>query len=234
MNWVYKIKRDTLGNVERYKSRMVAKGYLQKQGIDFKEVNAFVSKHTMLRALLAVVAERVLEVHHGAVAKVKAHLAEKFDVRDLGKVTYFRGMELTRNREARTLKLTQKKRTRELVGHYRLADARARSAPLGLRDKLTKDGEPLERRRFPYSESVGSLPYLSECTRPDIVQAMGALARYMAGPTEAHWQAAFGVVRYLVGTAKGGVTFGGSEKALVGPCDADYARDLETKRSTTE
>jgi hypothetical protein len=43
------------------------------------------------------------------VAKVKAHLIAKFDVRDLGPTTYFLGMELSHDREARSLKLTQKK-----------------------------------------------------------------------------------------------------------------------------
>ena len=82
-------------------------------------------------------------------AKVKAHLAEKFDVRDLGEATYFLGMELTRDREARTLKLTQKKLTGELIGRYGLASARARSVPLGTGDKLTKEGEALDTKVFP-------------------------------------------------------------------------------------
>ena len=63
MKWVYEIKRDALGYVEWYKSRSVSKGYLQRQGIDFEEVYAPVSKHTTLRALLAVIAARNLELH---------------------------------------------------------------------------------------------------------------------------------------------------------------------------
>jgi hypothetical protein len=65
------------------------------------------------------------------IAAVKAHLAAKFDVRDLGEAKFFLGMELTRDRAERTLTLTQKKLTRELVERYGLTGARARSVPLG-------------------------------------------------------------------------------------------------------
>ncbi len=100
-------------------------------------------------------------------------------------------------------------------------------------EKLRKEGEPLNTMRFPYNECVGSLFYLSVCTRPDIAQVVGALARYMAAPIVEHWEAALGVVRYLVGTADYGLTFGGRNETLVGYCDADYAGDLDSRRSTT-
>ncbi len=117
---------------------------------------------------------------------MKAHLTTKFDLQDLGPATYFLGMELSRDREARSLKLTQKKLTGKLISRYGLADARVRSVPQAAEEKLRKEGEPLDTVRFPYNECVGSLLYLSVCTCPDIAQAMGALARYMAAPTIVH------------------------------------------------
>ncbi|CAI7798011.1 unnamed protein product [Closterium sp. NIES-54] len=51
--WLFKIKSDADGNIERYKSRLMAKGYQQKEKVENKELFAPVVKPTTLRTLLA-------------------------------------------------------------------------------------------------------------------------------------------------------------------------------------
>lgn len=64
LKWVYKLKRNSDGEVVKYKARLVAKGYVQKQGVDYDEVFAPVARLDTIRLILALAANRGWEVHH--------------------------------------------------------------------------------------------------------------------------------------------------------------------------
>jgi hypothetical protein len=114
-------------------------------------------------------------------------------------------------------------------------DAKTTGVPMSPSLKLTRDGNPLDKDKYHYSELIGSLLYMTVCTRPDIAQAVGALARYMSRPTEGHWLAAKHVLRYIASTQGIGICYTRKkdESGLYGYCDSDFAGDTDTRRSTT-
>lgn len=60
--WVYKVKTDDKGMVSRYKARLVARGFSQRQGVDFVETFSPVVRIESLRIILAIVANKRLKM----------------------------------------------------------------------------------------------------------------------------------------------------------------------------
>jgi len=56
--WTYKIKIKSDGFIERYKTRLIARGFTQEHGIDYEETFALVTKMTSIRALIALAVAR--------------------------------------------------------------------------------------------------------------------------------------------------------------------------------
>ncbi|WVZ90573.1 hypothetical protein U9M48_036864 [Paspalum notatum var. saurae] len=79
LKWVFKLKRDEHGEIVKHKVRLVAKGYVKRQGIDFEEVFAPVARMESVRVALAVAAHYGWSVHHMDVksAFLNGELAEE-------------------------------------------------------------------------------------------------------------------------------------------------------------
>ncbi|GLI62156.1 hypothetical protein VaNZ11_004728 [Volvox africanus] len=187
---------------------------------------------------LLVYVDDVLIASHDeqTVLEVKEEIKQLYECRDMGEAEVFWGLVIKRDRETHTLTVSQEHMIHELIERYGMVNADPRSIPMSPGTILMRaaDGEVLDRSRYPYIELVGSLMYITNCTRPDIAQAVGVLTRHMSAPTEQHWRAAKAVVRFLLATPQCGIVFGGErvEEGLIGYTDSDYAGCIESRKST--
>lgn len=214
------------------------KSELEKIGFKASEADAglFILKQDSYKVYLLVYVDDMLIASKEltGVEHVKKTVGSIFNVRDLGEAKFFLGMEISRDQKLGTIKLSQTKLTADIVSRYGMSGSKSRNTPISLGTCLSKQGsQQLDKSTFPYTELVGSLLYLAACTRPDISQAVGVLSRYMAHPTEHHWNVAKDVLRYLISSQDVGVVFKKSGSDLHGYCDADFAGDVDTRRSTT-
>ena len=61
--WIYKIKHAADDRIEKYNARFVARGFSQKEGIDYEETFAPVAKYTSIRLVLALAAVMKWKIH---------------------------------------------------------------------------------------------------------------------------------------------------------------------------
>ena len=61
--WIFKTKRDSKGNVERYKAHFVVKGFTQKEDINYKETFSLISSKDSFKIIMALVAHFNLKLH---------------------------------------------------------------------------------------------------------------------------------------------------------------------------
>lgn len=153
-------------------------------------------------------------------------------------------MEVKRDRNARTLYLSQGKYTREILERFPTTGSDTVITPVDPKEQLTVAQCPApgsleasEMAKIPYREAVGSLLYLAIATRPDIAYAVGQVSKYGQNPGLAHWRAVMRIFKYLRGTSDYALRFAPSPTLSHAPvlsvwADASFARE-EKARSTT-
>ena len=61
--WIYKIKYAAYGSIDKYKARLVAHGFSQKEGIYYEETFSLVARYTSIRSILALAVEMKWKIH---------------------------------------------------------------------------------------------------------------------------------------------------------------------------
>ena len=329
--WVYKVKR-TITSLPLFKSRLVAKGFTQRQGVDFHETWAPTAKPATARTLLHLAAALDLEIHamdvdqaflqgdleekiymeppeglgtadpnivwelqrpiyglkqaprqwhtklksallemgfHCSMAdpslflkqgpsgtwvlvyvddllvmaptlqllqETKEHLHSQFPLKDLGPITSYLGMEVTRDRGSRTISLCQGHYITQILHRFRDHGIKSYKTPLPVNCDLRLPSEaedcPPEVDRYP--ELVGCLMYLMTCTRPDLAYPLSLLGRYVAPGRHGldHWKMALRVLGYVEHTKDRSLTLGGPDITLQGYTDASWADCKDDRRSS--
>ncbi|KAI3664859.1 hypothetical protein L6452_43468 [Arctium lappa] len=165
------------------------------------------------------------------ITNLKTSLSSCFEMKDLGSLHYFLGLEVLSDPSG--IYLCQAKYTSDLLSKAGIIDNKTASTPLEHNLHLASNvGPPLHDPTL-YRQLVGSLVYLT-VTRPDIAYAVHTVSQFMSAPCSDHYAVVLRILRYLKGTMFHGLHFKStSSLTLRGFSDADWDSDMTDRRSTT-
>ncbi|KAK1645287.1 hypothetical protein QYE76_063092 [Lolium multiflorum] len=167
-----------------------------------------------------------------AADRLVSSLRTAFAVKDLGKLHYFLGLEVTHDDTG--LSMTQKKYSEDLLRRAGMLQCKPAFTPMSVTNPLTSDDGALlsASDATEYRSVVGGLQYLT-LTRPDISYAVNRVCQYLHSPRDTHWTAVKRIPRYVRHTASYGLRLSSASSCLLSAySDADWAGNPDDRRST--
>ncbi|XP_022041549.1 uncharacterized mitochondrial protein AtMg00810-like [Helianthus annuus] len=158
-------------------------------------------------------------------------LSSEFAMKNLGPLSYFLGIQVTR--EGDTMFLSQQAYVRDILHRASMDSCKSVATPVDTQSKLSADHGPLHDDPSTFRSLAGALQYLN-FTRPDISYAVQQICMHMHAPRTDHWNALKRILRYLQGTTDFRLHLGPTSSIrLIAYTDADWARCPDTRRSTS-
>ena len=221
---LYGLKQSPRAWFGRFQRAMVSVGYKQSNA----DHTLFVKKAgTKITILVVYVDDRVATGNDSdEINRLKKFLGQEFEIKDLGKLRYFLGIEVARS--SKGIFLSQRKYVLDLLTEAGLLGCHPSDTPIEANTRLReKDGDPVDKGR--YQRLVGKLIYLSH-TRPDIAFAVSLVSQFMHDPYSTHMNAVLRILRYLKSAPGKGILLSPHDGLKVEAyTDADWAGSPDRK-----
>ncbi|XP_006596677.1 uncharacterized mitochondrial protein AtMg00810-like [Glycine max] len=185
------------GSIDRFKARLAPLAWFQRFNSFLLHLGFIGSKadpslsiyhhNTATLYLLVYVDDIILTgSNHFAIQTILAKIRAEFAIKDLGRLSYFLGLEV--HYGANDIFLSQSKYAHDILDRAKVLDAKPIAMPLASGIQLTSTGDPFPDPTL-YCSLVGALQYLT-ITRPDLSYVVNSVSQFLQAPTTDHFQAA--------------------------------------------
>ena len=174
------------------------------------------------------------------VKMAKEQMMARFDCDEIGELKEYVGCKVEYDTEQGSMRLMQPVMLQSFVDEFDLPKGQSPTTPVMPGTILVKGREHNwmnKMEQIKYQPGVGKLLHMMRWTRPDILNAVQDLSRYMSGAVKAHMVAMKRVMKYCVNTPKRGLLLKLSsewdgnpafEFEICGMADLEYAKDIKT------
>ncbi|KAL4038634.1 hypothetical protein IC575_002257 [Cucumis melo] len=165
------------------------------------------------------------------ISQLKQRIGDEFEIKDLGNLKYFLGMEVTRSKEG--ISVSQRKYTLDLLNETGMLGCHPADTPIEFNCKLGNFDDQVLVYKEQYQHLVGKLIYLSH-DRPNISFVVSVVSQFIQAPYEKHMEAVNRILRYLKNTTGKGLMFRKTNrKTIEAYTDSDWEGSVIDKKSTS-
>lgn len=209
------------------------------------------TRNELLAIVVVHVDDLMIAAVPGVCDVVFSAMEKVLPIKNLEELSVYNGVQVTRDRTNGILEMSQSKFIRSILQRFDIS--RSSAIPASPFVDLRGVNEERSVKELPFREVVGCLMWVANQTRPDIANAVRAVARFSHEPKRTHWRAALKVLEYLNETQELGLRFhkdGDSVEGVemsvfsdildvaVDDClgvyvDADYANSAVDRRSVS-
>ena len=163
-----------------------------------------------------------------------------FDIQDLGELDCLLRIRISRNQDLRTIHISQPSFINMIARRFNITPGRSITSLMDPSMNLQMAMNLDDNLDIPYTSLIGSINYCAVSVWPDISYATNKCMQFTSQLNLSHWEAVKRIVWYLLHTREFSILYKqdgngieGYAHNLAGYTDADFAGDINDRKSTT-